>query len=201
MKKVLKGTTTVGIMCKDGIVLAAEKKSTIGFLVASKESEKIYSLSDYIALTTAGSVGDALVLVRWLRAEIKLMEISNNRKVSVKSVATLLSNILQSYKIFPFWVQLILAGYDDYEGFKMYSFDAIGGMEEEKKFFSTGSGSPIALGVLEAEYSENIDLNKGKELAIKAIKAAIERDIASGGKAIDIVIITKEGIKKESIKL
>ena len=201
LKRNFKGTTTVGIICKDGIVLAAEKKSTMGFLVASKESEKIINLSDYIVLTTAGSVGDALTLARWLKAEIKLFEISNGRKISVRAVANLLSNILQYYKFFPFFVQLILAGYDEYENFKMFSFDAIGGMEEEKKFFATGSGSPIALGVLEAEYDENMNVEKGKELAIRAIKAAIERDIGSGGKGIDIAIITKEGIKRETIKI
>ncbi|MEM5830075.1 MAG: archaeal proteasome endopeptidase complex subunit beta [Candidatus Aenigmatarchaeota archaeon] len=196
-----KGTTTLGIIAKDGIVIAAEKKSTMGFLVASKESEKIIKLSDHIVMTTAGSVGDNLTLARWLKAEIKLFEIQNERKISVRAVANLLSNILNAYRFFPFFVQILIAGYDEYEGFKMYSFDAIGGMEEEKKFFATGSGSPMALGVLEALYNENIDVNSAKEIAIKAIKAAVERDIGSGGRGIDLAIITKEGIKFEFVKL
>lgn len=189
------GTTTVGIKCKDGIVLAAEKKSVLGYLVASKESEKIIKISDYLALTTAGVSGDAQILARYLRAEIKLFEVQNGRKISVRGAATLLSNILQSYRFFPFMVQLILAGYDEYEGFKIFSLDAIGGMEEEKKFFSTGSGSPIALGVLEDSYKEDISVEEGIELAKRAIKAAIERDIGSGGVGVDIVVITKEGVK------
>lgn len=196
-----KGTTTLGIIAKDGIVIAAEKKSTMGFLVASKESEKIIKLSDSIVMTTAGSVGDNLTLARWLKAEIKLFEIQNERKISVRAVSNLLSNILSAYRFYPFFVQILIAGYDEYEGFKMFSFDMLGGMEEEKKFFATGSGSPMALGVLEALYREDLNVNEAKEIAIKAIKAAIERDIGSGGKGIDIAIITKEGVKIETVKL
>jgi proteasome beta subunit len=100
---------------------------------------------------------------------------------------------LQGSKFFPYYVQLILAGFDD--GPKIFSLDAIGGWEEEKKFFSTGSGSPIALGVLEDSYKDNLTVEEGKKIALRAIKAAIERDIASGGKGVDVAVITKEGIK------
>jgi proteasome beta subunit len=187
------GTTTVGLICKDGVVLAAEKKSTMGYLVASKESEKILPVADHIAMTIAGVSGDAQTLARYMRAELKLFELQNQRKISVKGASTLLSNILQGSKYFPFFVQLILAGYD--EGPAIFSLDAIGGWEEEKKFFSTGSGSPIALGVLEDSYKDDISIEDGKKIAIRAIKAAIERDIGSGGRGIDVAVITKEGIK------
>lgn len=188
------GTTTIGIVCKDGVVLAAEKKSTMGYLVASKESEKILPIADHIALTIAGVSGDAQTLARYMRAEIKLFEIQNKRKISLKGANTLLSNILQGNKYFPYYVQLILAGYDD-SGPSIFSLDAIGGWEEEKKFFSTGSGSPIALGVLEDSYRDNLSVEDAKKIAVRAIKAAIERDIASGGNGIDVAVITKEGIK------
>ncbi len=194
-----KGTTTVGIICKNGVILAAEKKSTLGYLVASKETQKIIKLSDYIAMTTAGSVGDNQLLARIMKAEIKLFEIETGRRISVRAAATLLSNILQSYKFFPFWVQLLIAGYDEYEGFKLFSLDMIGGMEEEKEYSATGSGMPFALGVLEALYSKDIDVEKGKEIAIKAIKAAVERDIGSGGRGIDVAKITEKGVEIETI--
>jgi proteasome beta subunit len=187
------GTTTVGLICKDGVVLAAEKKSTMGYLVASKESEKILPIADHIAMTIAGVSGDAQTLARYMKAELKLFEIQNQRRISVKGACTLLSNILQGSKFFPYYVQLILAGFDD--GPKIFSLDAIGGWEEEKKFFSTGSGSPIALGVLEDSYKDNLTVEEGKKIALRAIKAAIERDIASGGKGVDVAVITKEGIK------
>jgi proteasome beta subunit len=187
------GTTTVGLICKDGVVLAAEKKSTMGYLVASKESEKILPIADHIAMTIAGVSGDAQTLARYMKAELKLFEIQNQRKISVKGACTLLSNILQGSKFFPYYVQLILAGFD--EGPKIFSLDAVGGWEEEKKFFSTGSGSPMALGVLEDSYKENLTVEEGKKIALRAIKAAVERDIASGGKGADVAIITKDGIK------
>ena len=188
------GTTTVGIVCKDGVVLAAEKKSTMGYLVASKESQKILQIADHIAMTIAGASGDAQALARYMRAEIKLFEIQNGRKISVRGAATLLSNILQSSK-YSYMVQLIVAGYDSYEGAKIFSLDAIGAVEEEKKFFSTGSGSPIALGVLEDQYREDLTVEEGAELAKRAIKAAIQRGIGSGGTGVDIVIIDKNGLR------
>jgi proteasome beta subunit len=188
-------TTTLGLICKDGVVLAAEKKSTLGYLVASKETRKIYPVEDHIALTVSGVWGDAQALVRYMRAELKLFAIKNQRKISVKGAATLLSNILQSgrWTFLPYMVQLMIAGFDVAPS--VFSLDPVGGMEEERKFFSTGSGSPIALGVLEDSYKEGLSIKEGKDLALRAIKAAIERDIASGGKAIDIAIITKDGIK------
>jgi proteasome beta subunit len=194
-----RGTTTIGIVCKNGVILAAEKKSTLGYLVASKEAQKIIKLSDYIAITTAGSVGDNQLLARIMRSEIKLFEIETGRRISVRAAATLLSNILQSYKFFPFWVQLLMGGYDEYEGFKLFSLDMLGGMEEEKEYSATGSGMPFALGVLEALYSKDIDVENGKEIAIKAIKAAMERDIGSGGRGIDIAKITQKGIEIETL--
>lgn len=190
------GTTTLGMVCKDGVVVAAEKKSTMGYLVASKESKKVLPLTDYVAMTIAGASGDAQALVRYMRAELKLFELQNKRRISVKGASTLLANILHTgrWSFLPYMVQLIVAGYDE-EGPGIFTMDAIGGVEEEKKFFSTGSGSPMALGVLEDSYNEGMSVSEGTKLAFRAIKAAVERDIASGGKAVDIATITKDGIK------
>jgi proteasome beta subunit len=189
------GTTTVGIVCKDGVILAAEKKSTLGYLVASKESEKILPVEDHLALTIAGYSGDAQALARYLRAELKLFSIQNARKITVKGAATLLANILQGgrWSYLPYMVQLILGGFDE-EPF-IFSLDALGSVEQEKHFFSTGSGSPMALGVLEDNYKEGLSIDEGTKIAVRAISAAIERDIGSGGKGIDVAIITKSGMK------
>ncbi len=189
------GTTTLGMVCRDGVVLAAEKKSTLGYLIASKESEKILPVADHVALTIAGASGDAQALARYMKAELKLFSIQNQRRISTKGAATLLSNILQGgrWTYLPYMVQLIIAGYD--ETGSIFSLDAIGSIEEEKKFFSTGSGSPMALGVLEDGYKDGISIDEASKLAVRAIKAAIERDIGSGGKAIDVAVINKDGIK------
>ncbi|MCS7123197.1 MAG: archaeal proteasome endopeptidase complex subunit beta [Candidatus Aenigmarchaeota archaeon] len=195
------GTTTVGIICKDGVVLGSEKKSVMGYLIASKEAKKIFPVADRIAVTVAGVWGDGIALVRYLKAEIKLYEMENKMNISVKGAASLLSNILYSgrWTFLPYMVELIVAGYDDKPA--IFTIDAIGGLEEEKKFFSTGSGSPIALGVLEDSYSDDITVEKAKEIAVRAIKSAIERDIGSGGKAIDLCLITKDNLYIESLKL
>ncbi len=188
------GTTTLGIICKDGAVLAAESKSTLGYLIASKESEKIMQLDDHIAMTIAGASGDAEALARYMKAELKLFSIENQRRISTKGASTLLANILQGSKYYPYYVQLILAGYDS-SGAKIFTMDPLGSVEEERKFFSTGSGSPMALGVLEDSYREGMTIEEASKLAMRAIKSAIERDIGSGGKAMDIAAITKDGIK------
>ncbi len=192
MKKT--GTTTLGMLCKDCVVVAADKKATMGYLIANKESLKIQTLDDHIVMTVAGSLGDAQTLAKYLKAELKLFKLANGRNISVKGAASLLSNILQNNKFYPYFVQLIIAGYDD-NGPSMFTLDAIGSCEEEKKFFSTGSGSPMALGVLEDNFKENLSIEEAKKLAHRSIKAAINRDIASGGNGIDLCTVTKNGIK------
>jgi len=203
-KGIKSGTTTVGIVCKDGVVLAAEKKATMGYMVASKEDVKIEKIMPHIAITQAGMVGDIQALTRYLRAEARLFELTNRRRIPVRAAATLLSNILYQGRmsIFPYYVQIILAGYDE-KGPGLFILSADGSRLEDKKFFSTGSGSPMAFGVLEALYKEEISLDEGKKLAVQAIKSAIERDIASGGKGIDVAIIDKNGfrmLKKEEVE-
>lgn len=188
------GTTTLGLVCKDGVVVAADKKATMGYLIANKESEKILALDEHVVMTVAGVWGDAQALGRYLKAEFKLFQLQNNRKISVKGAASLVSNILQNNKFYPYFVQLIIAGYDD-NGPGIFTLDAIGSSEQEKRFFSTGSGSPMALGVLEDGYREGMSMEEGSKLAYRAVRAAIERDIGSGGNAIDVGMITKDGIK------
>jgi len=190
---VKKGTTTVGIIAKDAVVIAAEQKSTLGYMVDSKEAQKIYKLDDHIGLTIAGSVGDALAMIRLLKAQFKLYKLERG-PITLKAAATLLSNILHGSKYFPYINQFILAGYDTRPG--LYSFDPLGGFDVKDKYYSTGSGSPFAYGVLEAEFKENMSNEEAISLIIKAIKAAIERDIGSGGKKIQVAVIDKNGFKE-----
>jgi len=188
------GTTTVGVMGKDFVILAAERKATMGYLVASKHTKKIVKLDDHVSMTIAGSVGDAQALERYIKAEMKLFELEESRKIPVKAAATLISNILYSRSYFPYYVQLLLGGYDTKP--RLFSFDPSGSVVEEKDFFSTGSGSVMALGVLEDTYREGLDLETTKKIAVRAVRAAIERDIASGGSGIDVVVVTSKGLKE-----
>lgn len=190
-----KGTTTIGLITKDAVVLAAEQKSTMGYMVDSKVAQKIFQLDGHIGLTIAGSVGDALAMVRLLKAQLKLFKLERG-PITIKGAATLLSNILQGSKYFPYMNQFILAGYDKEPG--VYSMDPLGGFDVKDKFYSTGSGSPFAYGVLEAEFKENMTVDEAVALVVRAIKTAIERDIGSGGKEIQVAVIDKNGFRELS---
>ena len=187
-----KGTTTIGIIGKDFVIIGAEQKSTMGYMIDSKVAQKVYPIDDHIGLTIAGSVGDALAIVRILKAQLRLYKIERG-PITLKGAATLLSNVLQGSKYYPYMNQFILAGYDKQPG--LYSFDPLGGFDVKDKFYSTGSGSPFAYGVLESEFKENMTVEEAVALVVKAIRTAIERDIGSGGKEIQVAIIDKNGYR------
>ena len=200
-KEVIKtGTTTLGMVIKDGVVMATETRATMGTLIAHKQTKKLYRIDDHLALATAGLVGDLQILARYLNAEVNLYRLKRDVKMPVKSAATLMSNILNQRKFFPYYVQLILGGYDNTGG-HVYSLDAAGGAIPDK-YTAGGSGSPYVFGVLEDNFRENMTSDEGIDLAIRAISAAKARDAASGGD-INVAIITKEGfnmIPEEEIK-
>jgi proteasome beta subunit len=187
---IYKGTTTVGLICKDGIVMATEKRATMGNFIASKRAKKIYQIGDRVAITTAGSVGDAQFLARLMTVESYLYNIRKEEKPTVKSIATMLSNILNSTRYFPYFVQLLVGGVDK-RGPSVYSIDPIGGAIEEKDIVATGSGSLTAYGVLEDRYSPELGVDQGVELVVRAIYSATRRDSASGD-GMDVVKITEE---------
>src|SRR5512137_1716342 len=190
MVEVFKGTTTVGVLCDGGIVLASESRATMGNFIASSTAKKIYQVDDLAGLTTAGVVGDAQSLVRMVQVEARLYRMQRGEPLTIKAITSMLSNILASRRYFPFMVQLIMGGVDRY-GPKIFSLDALGGQIEERRIVSTGSGSPTAYGVLEALYKPGINVEDGTILAARSIKNAMKRDSASGDK-IELVRITRD---------
>lgn len=186
------GTTILGMVCKEGIVIATETRATMGTLIAHKETKKLYEIDDHLALATAGLVGDLQVLSRYLTAEANLYRLKRNTKMPVNSAATLMSNIMNQRKFMPYYVQLILAGYDD-DGGHVYSLDAAGGSIPDK-YTAGGSGSPYVFGVMEDHFRDNLTVDEGIDLAIRAIKSAKSRDSASGGMT-NVAVITKDGFK------
>lgn len=195
IEQVESGTTTLGLTIDAGVVLAADRRATMGYMKASKEAQKVFQLDDNIGLTIAGSVGDAQRLVRVMRSELKLKKLETH-EMSVKGAATLLANILQSSKMMPFMNQFIIGGTEDGNGI-VYDLDPLGGLMDYSKFTATGSGSPTAYGVLEDVYEEGMTVDDGVETAVRAIKAASERDVASGD-GISIVKITGAGYEELS---
>ena len=191
-KKFGTGTTTVGIVYDKGVLLAADKRATMGSFIASKEVEKIIAIGYRIAITTAGGVGDAQSLSRLLRAELEMYKYASGEPLSIQGSATLLANVLQGSKYFPYIVQIIIGGYDTAP--RLYDVDLFGGLLEEK-YTSTGSGSIVAYGVLDDGFKESMKEEDAVELAKRAIRAAIKRDSASG-EGIDVVAITRDSIKR-----
>ncbi len=193
IKEMKTGTTTVGIICKDAAIIAAEKKATMGYLVASKEAQKVYQLDDHIGITIAGGVADAQAMIRILKAQFKLYKLERG-PITLKGAANLLSNILHGNKYYPYMNQFILGGYDTKA--HIYSFDPLGGFDEEQEFISTGSGSPFAYGVLEDRFKKGMETADGIKLVLSALRAAVERDIASGGRGFRVAVIDKNGFKE-----
>jgi len=185
-----KGTTTVGLVCDGAVVVASERRATMGTMIAHKRAKKLYRIDDHLALTTAGLVGDAQMLARYLGVESELYKLQRETDMPIKGAATLLGNILNQRKFAPFFVQLIVAGIDT-SGGHVFSVDAAGGAIEDV-YTSTGSGSPYVLGVLEDHYREDISVDEGVDLAIRGLTAAMKRDAASGN-GIDLAVITPEG--------
>ena len=197
-KEVKTGTTTIGIVCKEGLVLAADRRATYGYLVSYKKFEKIIPITDNIAVTVAGTVSDVQLLIKYLKAELKLKDIRTNRATSVREAGNLLANFVYSnirkLSLIPGISHFVMGGKDSL-GFHLYDIGVDGSIVGIDDYISSGSGSVMVFGVLETLYKKDLSVDEGIKLAAKGINAAIQRDIASGN-GIDIVTITKEGIKK-----
>lgn len=192
------GTTTVGIVCKDGVILAADRRATAGNLIVDKKVDKVFQVSDNVAVTVAGNVSDIQLLTNYLRAELRLRRIRSGRTTTVKESAHLLSawvyNIIRAqYGVCHF----IMGGYDHERA--LYDIFPDGSLTKIDDFVASGSGSVIAYGLLEDAYSENMTVEQGKDLALRAINSALQRDSASGN-GVTLFIIDKDGVRKDVAK-
>jgi proteasome beta subunit len=190
------GTTTLGIVCKDGVVLAADKRATAGGFIAAKDVDKVVLIIDNLAITTAGSVSDIQIFIKLLRAELKLKNIKTNRQSTIKEAANLASRMVyeSARQYFPSLTHFLLAGYDTH-GTHLYELYPDGSISEIKDFIASGSGSPMVFGIFENVYKDTITLKDAEDLAVKAISASIQRDSFSGN-GIDVMVISKDNIRK-----
>ncbi len=184
------GTTTIGLVCKDGVVLATERRATAGSFIANKATQKLFKLDQNLGVTIAGYVGDAQALVRYLTAEVTLYRLRRNGPLTAEGAATLLANILNGNRMFPYLAWLILGGVDAAGG-HVFSVDAGGGCIEDK-YVSVGSGSTFAYGVLEENYSRDLSVSDGVDLALRGLTVAMKRDSASGDGYLVNTITSKE---------
>jgi proteasome beta subunit len=191
------GATTVGVVCADGVILASEKRVTYGHFVMSKGSKKVFKITDQIGAAYAGLVGDMQILTREVEAQASLFSMEVGRKISVRAAAKLMSNILFNRRYAPLITQTIVGGLDD-EGPSLYVLDVLGSLIPDK-YAAVGSGTEIAMGVLEEGYKEDLTVEEAKALVTRAVKSAISRDAMSGD-GIDFMVITKAGVAEESVK-
>lgn len=180
------GTSTVGITYEGGVVVGADHRATMGHFIANKSVQKLFRISDNIALTTAGLVGHAQSLSRVLAAELKLFELKRDMPMTVKGAATFTANILSGR---PHYVQLLIVGVDS-SGPSVYSIDSAGGSIPDT-YCATGSGSPYMYGVLEDQFKTGMSKDQALSLAAKALLASAQRDAASGN-GMDLAFITNE---------
>jgi proteasome beta subunit len=191
------GATTVGVVSQDGIILASEKRVSYGYLIVSKGGKKVFKITDKIGAACAGLVSDMQILVREVEAYGNLSSLDLGRPISVRAAAKLMSNLLFARRLAPLITQTIVGGVDD-EGASLYVLDILGSVIPDK-YAVVGSGTEIAMGVIEEGYKEEITMEEAKDLVTRAIKSAISRDIMSGD-GIDFLLITKDGINEESMK-
>jgi proteasome beta subunit len=191
------GATTVGLIFNGGVILAAEKRVTYGYFIMSKGGKKVFKVSDSIGVACAGLVGDMQILAKEMEAQANLYSMDVGRKISVRSAAKLMANVLFNRRYAPLFTQTIVGGLDE-EGPELFVLDVLGSLIPDK-YAAVGSGTELAIGVIEEGYKETLTASQAKELVIRAIKSAISRDSMSGD-GIDCLIITKDGITEESIK-
>jgi len=189
--KIMKGTTTVGVVCADGVVIGADTRATMGTFISNSDVRKVFRIDSTLGMTVAGGVGDAQDLVRVIKAQNELYKMNENRPMSPKSAASLLSIILQQNKMYPYYVQILVAGMDDSEP-QIYTLDPLGGNIEETKFTVTGSGSEVAIGNLEDSYKKGMSTKDAIKNVARALAVAMKRNSATGDVMI-IATITKTG--------
>jgi len=190
----LPGATTVGMVCKDGVVLASERRFSYGYFVISKAAKKVFRVTDTIGAACAGLVADMQILVREAGAYTKIYSFERGRASSVRTTAKLMGSLLFERRLFPYITQTIVGGIDE-EGASLYVLDPIGSVIGDK-YACVGSGAEIAIGVLESEYKDGIAVDEAKDVIKRAVKSAISRDVGSGD-GVDILSITKEGCTEE----
>jgi len=185
-----RGTTTVGATSKDGVVLASDTRVTMGSLIVHKKGKKVYKIDDHLAMTISGVVADAQQTVEILRLNSRIYRLERKRAMPVNVAARLVANLFFSHRLYPFIARILIGGVDDF-GPRLFHLDPFGSITEEK-YVATGSGSPIAYGVLEGRYKEDLSLQEIIPIVVQSVNSAMKRDVASGD-SFDVAVIDKSG--------
>lgn len=195
-QKLKTGTTTVGLIGSDCVVLAADQRASLGHIAYDEEAQKVYSITSHIGVTNAGSVGDSLTIIRYMKSHAAMYEIERNTKMTVKALSTFLSNILNANRYYPYISQFIIGGYNGKPG--LFEVTPDGGMLERNKYCVSGSGTEFALATIDGSYKIGMNQDDTIALAVRAVNASRARDVMSGGKSVSVMVITKDGCRELS---
>lgn len=194
------GTSIIGIVCKDGIVMAADRQVSAGNIVVSKNTEKVYKINDYLVFAGCGNASDAQRISKLIAAELKLKELRARSRPNIKEAANLLASIAYSSirqpSMIPNIVGILIGGYNEDGSCELYTIEPAGSIIKVEDYDANfGSGMPYMLGLLERQYKKNLSVEEGVKLAVESLKSSTQRDMASGY-GMDVFTITKDGIKK-----
>jgi proteasome beta subunit len=189
------GATAVGISYNRGVILAAEKRVAFGNFLVNKNTKKTFAVTELVGAACAGMIADMQVLVRQVGALAKIRKLETRRNVAPNSIAKMMSVIMFERRFFPLLTQVIVGGLENNP--QIYTLDPLGSVLPDK-YAAVGTGAEMALGVMDAEYKDNLSEETASNLAIKAIKSSIQRD-ASSGDGIDILTINQDKIAEQSM--
>jgi len=194
------GTSILGIVCKDGIVMASDRRATAGNLVMSKNTQKTVKINDYLVASGTGMASDIQMLQKIVAAELRLKELKSKVRPSVKEAANLFAMLsfrnIRQFTTIPSIAGTLVAGYNEDGTFELYTIEPAGSIAKVDDYDANfSSGMPFILGLLERQYKKDLSVKQGVELAIEAIKSSTQRDIGSGN-GLDVFAITKDGIKQ-----
>jgi proteasome beta subunit len=187
------GTTTVGIVADGGVLLATDRRASLGGrFVSNKTANKIFEVHPTAAITISGGVGDGQTLAKQIRAQTSLYETRRGRDMSMEALSTTAANVIRGMRVVP-----LLGGVDD-TGPHLYSLDPAGGLMEDT-YGATGSGMQLAYGLLEQEFEEGMSMDDAESVAVRAVESASERDTASGNGVV-VARITSDGVDIEELE-
>jgi len=189
------GATAVGLKTRDVVVLAAEKRMTYGSFLVTRHVKKVFRITDRVGAAAAGLIADMQELFRYVSALIRLREMDTGKRANVRSVAKLTSTLLYSHKLYPYYTQVIIGGVIDRP--ELYSLDPLGSLIEDN-YIVVGTGTEVAIGLLETEYREDLGREEAADLVVRSIKAAIGRDVLSGD-GVDMLIIDRNGCEERAL--
>lgn len=195
------GTTIIGIVCKEGVVMASDRRATGGGIILSKNTQKTVKINDYLVVSGTGNASDIEMQKKIIAAELKLKELKSKKRPSVKEAANLIGMItyksIRQPAMIPSIVGTLVGGVNDDGTAELYTVEPAGtAMKVEDFDANFGSGMPYVLGLLERQYNPNLSLKEAVELSVEALKSSTQRDTGSGN-GIDVFTITKKGINHE----